>query len=162
MPSHDASQEERVYGFPKSILGPKDLVLFQQSVPLPMLSGMLNARVPNYVCLMPTMMVGTSHNCGVPLASTAASISESKQSAGCFERNNEDPDGCSGWITGCSSRSAQVHPWGGLDAGPACRRLRLSRRLKTATIGQRVRKVSLAGRRWPLGWCPRNLVDKTI
>lgn len=67
MPPLDSSPGDAKYALPLALFGAKDRVRFQPYAPLPVVSDLLRERGANGGCL-----IGTSHNVGVLLASTAA------------------------------------------------------------------------------------------
>jgi Transport protein Avl9 len=67
MPAIDISPDDVAYAMPLALFGPRDRVIFQPYAPLPVVSDLLSTcSLPNSGCL-----IGTSHNIGVLLASTA-------------------------------------------------------------------------------------------
>lgn len=76
MPALDASQEDKSYGFPLALFGPRDRMVFQPYAPLPAVTDLLQEGRPKKGCVL-----GTSHNLGALLASTAASASRKAAAA---------------------------------------------------------------------------------
>lgn len=77
MPDLDTSVRDAMFGFPLALFGARDRVIFQPYAPLPVVSRVLRGAGQNLGCV-----VGTSHNVGVLLASTAAH-SARKAAASC-------------------------------------------------------------------------------
>jgi hypothetical protein len=71
MPPLDVAGEQLDYGLPLALFGARDRVSFQPYAPLPVVSDLLRERGEKGGCL-----VGTSHNVGVLLASTAANAAK--------------------------------------------------------------------------------------